>query len=119
MTQTQTPRIDYAAVRPGMTVQTYSGAPIEVTAVRHLVRRLGEGRGWTRTVALSGWFGGRYVENCYQLPERRTGVLHVDHGAMNLRTLDTYDAVLARRTHSYSTRYLTLDLNIRIDVTRV
>lgn len=116
------PRIDYAAVRPGMTVTTYSGRPIVITAARHVVRNLNEGRGWQLVIVLSGWAERacapfEYVERCYQLPGRRTHVLNVDHRVMNTRVLDSYDDVMARRTHSYSPRLIELNTNIRVDVT--
>lgn len=117
------PRIEYAAVRPGMTVTTYSGRPIRVTAVRHVTRLLGEGRGWTRTVVLSGWLERarapfEYVEHCYQLPERRTEVLRDDVDAKTRRFWASVDddAAMRRTTHSYSPRLVQLDTNIRVGV---
>lgn len=120
MTQTQTTtRTEYATVRPGMTVTTYSGEPIEVTAVRFVLRLLDMDRGWTPTVVLSGrvgWWAGdmRHVENCYQLPHGRTRLID-DKGAQNRFwvTIDD-DAAMHRTAHNYSTRYVELDTNIRI-----
>lgn len=114
-------RIDYAAVHPGMTVTTYSGRPIGVTEVRHLTLLLGEGRGWTRTVELTGWLERarapfQYVEHCYQLPERRAEVLKIDFKVGNRRLIDSYDDVLTRTNHSYSRRYVELITNIRVEL---
>ena len=122
MTQART-RITYAEVRPGMTVTTYSGQPIQVTEVRHLVRLLGEGRGWTRTVELTGWLERArapfdYVEHCYQLPERRTELIDDDAEAKKRRFWASVDddAAIMRTTHDYSRRLVELDLNIRIEL---
>lgn len=121
MTQTQGTRIDYATVRPGMTVTTYSGRPIRVTAVRHVVRLLSEGRGWKSTVVLSGWLERarapfEYVEHCYQLPERRTELLHDDPKVKHARFWASVDddAAMRRTTHDYSARLIELNTNIRI-----
>ena len=120
MTQTESSRIEYSQVRPGMTVQTYSGRPIEVTEVRHVVRKLGEGRGWTATVELSGWLrdwsGGQYVEHCYQLPNRSTRVERDAADAKHARFWASVDddAAMHRTIHDYSRRFVMLDLNIRI-----
>jgi hypothetical protein len=118
-TQATTERIEFGRVRPGMVVTTYSGRPIEVTAVRHVVRKLGEGRGWTATVVLSGWFQGRYVDACYQLPDRRTDLLRDDAQAKAARfwaSVDDDDAAMMRTTHDYSGRLVTLNTNIRLEL---
>lgn len=118
MTNTETTRITYGAVRPGMVVRTYSGQPIEVTEVRHLTRDLGEGRGWTATVELSGRCAGRYVEHCFQLPDRRTDLVRDDAAAKAARFWASVDddAAMMRTTHTYSRRYVTLHTSIRLDV---
>lgn len=116
MTHTEPTRIDYSAVRPGMTVDTYSyDHAIEVTAVRHVVRLIDDRI--LPAVDLSGWivdrFGARrFADHCYQLPNRRTHLLS-DAGRP-----DVFDRVGVRALHSYSPRFVELDLNIRIDVTR-
>jgi hypothetical protein len=122
MTQTTKPesRINWSQVRPGMTVRAYDGTPIEVTAIRHTVRLLDLGRGWVRTVQVSGWYGwsgdSRYTEACFQLPERSTHLLRDDAKAKAARFWASVDddAAIMRSAHSYSTRLLELDTCIRI-----
>lgn len=117
---TQTTRTEYAKVRSGMTVTTYSGQPIRVTAARHVVRLIA-GRA-VPAVGLSGWAERaqapfEYIEYCYQLPHRRTELL-ADTGTKRRfwATFDMDDAAMHRTAHSYSPRYLELDLNIRIEL---
>ena len=110
-------RIDYSAVRPGMTVTTYShDHAIEVTAVRHVVRIVDNRI--LPAVDLSGWIvdrfsARRFADHCYQLPGHRTYLLDDDAP----ERVYVRDAVMVRNLHSYSDRFVGLDLNIRIDVT--